>query len=124
MVESRRVPIPPTLVRILRDYTAARRATGKVFRAAARAAADGSTPAPQAPTLSNWRRALGRVLPGTSIYDLRHLHATVLVREIPLGEAADRLGHSVETLTSTYIQVLQGDEEEANAALDRVFGDM
>lgn len=36
-----------------------------------------------------------------------------------LAEAARRLGHSVETLVSTYIGAMEGDETEANALLDK-----
>jgi hypothetical protein len=39
---------------------------------------------------------------------------------VPLGEAARRLGHSVQTLVSTYIGAMDGDDTEANALLDRV----
>jgi hypothetical protein len=39
---------------------------------------------------------------------------------VPLAEAARRLGHSVQTLVSTYIGAMDGDDAEANALLDRV----
>jgi hypothetical protein len=39
---------------------------------------------------------------------------------VPLAEAPRRLGHSVETLVSTYIGAMDGDDVEANALLDRV----
>jgi hypothetical protein len=37
---------------------------------------------------------------------------------VPLAEAARRLGHSVETLVSTYIGAMDGDDAEANALVD------
>ena len=37
-----------------------------------------------------------------------------LATGVPLGEAALRLGHSVETLVSYYVGALQGDDELAN----------
>jgi hypothetical protein len=37
---------------------------------------------------------------------------------VPLAEAARRLGHSVETLVSTYVGAREGDDVEANALLD------
>jgi len=40
--------------------------------------------------------------------------------QLPLAEAARRLGHSVETLVSTYIGAMEGDDTEANALLDEV----
>jgi hypothetical protein len=39
---------------------------------------------------------------------------------VPLGEAALRLGHSVEELVRTYIGVFTGDEELGNRLLERV----
>ena len=39
---------------------------------------------------------------------------------VPLAEAARRLGHSVETLVSTYIGAMEGDHTEANALVDAV----
>ena len=39
---------------------------------------------------------------------------------MPLGEAARRLGHSVETLVSTYVGSLTGDEEIANARIEAI----
>ena len=37
-----------------------------------------------------------------------------------LGEVARRLGHSVETLVSTYVGANAGDETVANERIDRV----
>jgi len=59
------------------------------------------------------------------IYDCRHAAATTWLRAgVPLGEVAKRMGHSVETLVSTYVGALAGDEVLANeriqAALDEV----
>jgi len=36
----------------------------------------------------------------------------------PLGEVARRLGHSVETLVSTYVGALVGDESLANSKIE------
>jgi hypothetical protein len=41
---------------------------------------------------------------------------------VPLAEAARRLGHSVETLVSTYIGAMDGDDVEANALIDEALG--
>jgi hypothetical protein len=37
---------------------------------------------------------------------------------VPLGEVTRRLGHSVETLVSTYVGALQGDDGAANKLID------
>jgi hypothetical protein len=37
---------------------------------------------------------------------------------VPLGEVARRLGHSVQTLVSTYVGALQGDDTAANKLID------
>ena len=44
----------------------------------------------------------------------------MLKARVPLAEAARRLGHSVETLVSTYIGAMEGDDTEANALIDEV----
>jgi integrase len=77
------------------------------------------------PSQSNWARALGRACKKAGhrrirVYDLRHAAATLWIRTgVALAEAARRLGHSVETLVSTYIGAMEGDETEANALLDK-----
>jgi integrase len=80
------------------------------------------------PTSSNWSRALQRALrqvgyPPLRIYDCRHAAATTWLRAgVPLGEVAKRMGHSVETLVSTYVGALEGDESVANDRIDEVLG--
>ena len=39
---------------------------------------------------------------------------------MPLGEVARRLGHSVETLVSTYVGAMEADEEVGNTRIDLV----
>lgn len=39
---------------------------------------------------------------------------------MPLGEVARRLGHSVETLVSTYIGALEGEEAAGNDRIEQV----
>ncbi|HMJ76479.1 MAG TPA: tyrosine-type recombinase/integrase [Iamia sp.] len=78
----------------------------------------GNPPAP-----SNWWRALRRATdqagaPPMRIYDCRHAAATTWLRAgVPLGEVAKRMGHSVETLVSTYVGALDTDEELANTRI-------
>lgn len=94
----RSVPIPPVLVGILRDWVEEHSLTGQALLFRTRT--DGR------PTQSNWSRSLHRAMrlidaPPIRIYDCRHAAATTWLRAgVPLGEAAKRLGHSVETLVS------------------------
>ena len=49
------------------------------------------------------------------IYDCRHAAATTWLRAgMPLAETARRLGHSVETLVSTYVGALDDEEHVAS----------
>jgi hypothetical protein len=43
---------------------------------------------------------------------------------MPLGEAALRLGHSVETLVAHYMGALQGDDLVANERVDVALADV
>lgn len=76
------------------------------------------------PTESNWNRALQRacrkVIGRTiRVYDCRHAYATFWLRTgVDLAEAARRLGHSVETLVSTYVGVIEGDDARANDLIE------
>jgi integrase len=112
----RSVPIPPVLVEILRDCV---RSGGfgpddLIFR----------TRNGKRPTASNWARTWQRALGATGlqplrVYDCRHAAATMWLKAgLPLGEVARRLGHSVETLVSTYVGALDGDEELGNQRIE------
>ncbi len=112
----RRVPIPPRLVTMLTSWIA----TGNfadndlLFR----------TRGGKRPTPSNWSRALKRALTTAGcqpmrVYDCRHAAATAWLRAgVPLGDVAKRMGHSVETLVSTYVGALAGDEQIANERIE------
>ncbi len=116
----RSVPIPEPLVDMLRTWVAdgGYRGDDLLFR----------TRAGGRPTSSNWSRSLRRALekidhPPMRIYDCRHAAATTwLTAGVPLGEVAKRMGHSVETLVSTYVGALDGDETVANQRIDTVLG--
>jgi hypothetical protein len=57
------------------------------------------------------------------VYDCRHACATTWLRAgVPLGEVARRLGHSVETLVSTYVGALDGDDTAANKLIASALG--
>jgi len=115
---ARSVPIPPALVQILRSWIDEHglEPGDLMFR----------TRTGGRPSFSNWSRALQRALRSIDakamrIYDCRHAAATTWLRAgVPLGEVAKRMGHSVETLVSTYVGALEGDEALANERIDRV----
>jgi integrase len=112
----RSVPIPPRLIEVLQpwvdDHGFAKE--DLLFR----------TRNGLRPRASNWSRALHRALqececPPMRIYDCRHAAATTWLRAgVPLGEVAKRMGHSVETLVSTYVGALAGDETLANERIE------
>jgi integrase len=112
----RSVPIPPRLVELLRAWIAEHGfgSDDLLFR----------TRNDRRPAPSNWSRALKRALAKAGhrplrVYDLRHAAATTWLRAgVPLGEVARRLGHSVETLVSTYVGALQGDDTASNKLID------
>lgn len=114
----RTTPIPPRLVEMLRDWIAEHDlgADDLLFR----------TRLGNRPSQSNWSRALKRACenakhPRLRVYDFRHGAATMMIKAgVPLAEAARRLGHSVETLVSTYIGAMEGDDSEANALVDEM----
>lgn len=114
----RAVPIPPQLVGRLRSWLDDHHLDGDdlLFR----------TRTGRRPTHSNWSRSLQRALrkvghPPIRIYDCRHAAATTwLAAGVPLGEVARRMGHSVETLVSTYVGALQGDEAVANGRIEAI----
>jgi integrase len=112
---AREVPIPPQLVEILTAWVEERSLSGNAFLFRTRH--------DNPPALSNWWRALRRATdkagaPPMRIYDCRHAAATTWLRAgVPLGEVAKRMGHSVETLVSTYVGALDTDESLANARI-------
>jgi integrase len=114
------VPIPRQLIDLLRAWVDEHAYVGDdlLFR----------TRTDRRPTASNWSRALQRALrdtgcPSLRIYDCRHAAATTWLRAgVPLGEVAKRMGHSVETLVSTYVGALTGDETLANERIDATLG--
>jgi len=112
------VPIPAVLVATLRRWIEANGLASPddlLFR----------TRKGTRPSTSNWGRAWRRALisidqPPLRVYDCRHAAATTWLRAgVPLGETARRLGHSVETLVSTYVGALEGDEQIANDRIER-----
>lgn len=116
----RSVPIPRQLVDLLRCWVAAGGFSGDdlLFR----------TRTGRRPTASNWSRAFQRALreqglPPLRICDCRHAAAmTWLAAGVPLGEVVKRMDHRVETLVSTYVGALHGDEALANERIEAALG--
>jgi len=113
----RSLPIPPVLVEVLSDWVTERGITDPaelLFR----------TRTGARPSESSWRRAWHRALrtvdqPTLRVYDCRHAAATTWLRAgVPLGEVARRLGHNVQTLVSTYVGALDGDEDLGNRRIE------
>jgi integrase len=119
---ARSVPIPPVLVSMLGEWLATNSLSAPnqlLFR----------TRNGTRPTASNWGRAWHRALRSIGcdplrVYDCRHAAATTWLRAgVPLGEVARRLGHSVDTLVSTYVGALDGDEQIANGRIELALGE-
>ena len=117
----RSVPIPPVLVAMLREWVDQHNLTDPdalLFR----------TRNDTRPSGSNWIRAWHRALESVGqkplrVYDCRHAAATTWLRAgMPLAETARRLGHSVETLVSTYVGALDDEEHIANQRVDTLLG--
>jgi integrase len=115
------VPIPPVLVAMLREWVEQNDLTspeGLLFR----------TRNNTRPSASNWARSWHRALESVGqkpirVYDCRHAAATTWLRAgMPLGETARRLGHSVETLVSTYVGALDDEEHVGNQRIDSILG--
>ena len=117
----RSVPIPPVLVTMLSEWIEQNDLTDPdrlLFR----------TRNDTRPSGSNWIRAWHRALETVGqkplrVYDCRHAAATTWLRAgMPLAETARRLGHSVETLVSTYVGALDDEEHIANQRVDTLLG--
>lgn len=69
------------------------------------------------------RLAAAAGLAGHTWHDLRHHHASVL---LPAGISpalvAERLGHDVKTLLTTYAHVIRNDDERVRAIIDQTLG--
>ena len=114
---TREVPIPPTLVEVLRAWVDGRQG-GPLFR----------TRTGEVPKQGNWIRALNRATRLTNIrpltpYDLRRFHATWMAESgVPYNEAARRMGHSLEVFMRVYVHTTDSVEAVANAAIERALG--
>lgn len=118
----RMVPIPPVLVTMLRQWIEENGFASTddlLFR----------TRGGKRPAASNWGRSWHRALTAVGekplrVYDCRHAAATTWLRAgVPLAETARRLGHSVETLVSTYVGALDDEEHIGNQRIQSMLAD-
>jgi len=71
-----------------------------------------------------WTRLLRKGnLPHMRVHDLRHTAASLLLAEgVPVKVASEMLGHSdVTTTLRIYAHVIEGAQEQAAIAMDRLF---
>ena len=121
--ETRRVPIPPELVAILRQHidTFGVTSDGRIF-ASDRGHVIASTAISdvwaEARTLALTPAQVASSLAGRP-YDLRHAAVSFwLNAAVPATEVADRAGHSVEVLLRVYAKCLDDGEAVANKRID------
>jgi integrase len=118
---TRDVPLAPALVQRLQSHMERWPPVhGRVF----------TNTAGRAPTTTNygpvWVRARTKLWPGqhrlgkTTVYDLRHSAATIMLRAgVPPAEVARRLGHSVDILMRVYAGVFDDERQRSNELIDR-----
>lgn len=121
--ETRRVPIPPELVGILRDHieTFGVAADGRIF-SSERGRVVAST------AISDvWAEARTRALTPAQVasplagrpYDLRHAAVSLWLNAgVPAPEVAERAGHSVQVLLRVYAKCLDEGEGVSNKRID------
>jgi integrase len=93
---------------------------GRVFTTTARRTATTTNYGPV------WVRARTKLWPDdhrlgkTTVYDLRHSAATMMLRAgVPPAEVARRLGHSVDILMRVYAGVFDYERQRSNELIDR-----
>ncbi|MGA8458220.1 MAG: tyrosine-type recombinase/integrase [Streptosporangiaceae bacterium] len=121
--ETRRVPIPPELVAILREHidTFGTAPDGRIF-ASERGHVVASTAISdvwaEARTLAFTPEQVASPLAGRP-YDLRHAAVSLWLNAgVPATEVADRTGHSVQVLLRVYAKCLDDGEAVANKRID------
>ncbi|MFI7534037.1 hypothetical protein [Streptosporangium sp. NPDC049376] len=119
----RPVPIPPTLVEILREHIAeyGTGQDGRLFRSER-----GGVVASTAYT-EVWQEARKLALAPAQVasplarrpYDLRHAAVSLWLNAgVPAPEVAERAGHSVDVLLRVYAKCLGGQKDVANRRID------
>ncbi len=67
---------------------------------------------------------VGQPFARTTVYDLRHAAATMMLRAgVPPAEVARRLGHSVDMLMRVYAGVFDDERDRSNQLIDDALGD-
>ncbi len=121
--ETRRVPIPPELVAILREHidTFGTAPDGRIFgseRGHVVASTAISDVWAEARTLAFTPEQVASPLAGRP-YDLRHAAVSLWLNAgVPATEVADRAGHSVQVLLRVYAKCLDDGEAVANKRID------
>ncbi|WP_436788579.1 tyrosine-type recombinase/integrase [Yinghuangia sp. YIM S10712] len=125
--ETRPVPIPPVLVRILQDHidTFGTHKDGRLF------------PSERGGVLASssyyriWQAARALALTPEQVasplaarpYDLRHACASLWLNSgVPAPEVAERLGHSVDVLLKIYAKCIDGQRETVNKRIAEALG--
>jgi integrase len=126
--ETRRVPIPPELVAILRTHlhTFGTAPDGRVF------ASDRGQPVASTAISDVWAEARTLALTPAQVtsplagrpYDLRHAAVSLwLTAGVPAPRVAERAGHSVEVLLRVYAKCLDDGDDIANTRIDAALRD-
>jgi integrase len=121
--ETRRVPIPPELVTILREHidTFGVAPDGRIF------ASDRGHIIASTAISDVWAEARTRALTPAQVasplagrpYDLRHAAVSLWLNAgVPATEVAERAGHSVEVLLRVYAKCLDDGQAVANKRID------
>ena len=117
--DERRVPIPPVLVGVLREFVAtAGIRSGRLFTTATGAMLSESEVG------EFWHGGRAAAMPDAApealvrVYDLRHAAASLWLRTVPVGVVAARLGHSPEMCLRVYHHLIEGDEARWNEAIE------
>ncbi|MGO9082558.1 MAG: tyrosine-type recombinase/integrase [Streptosporangiaceae bacterium] len=121
--ETRRVPIPPELVAILRAHidTFGVAPDGRIF------SSERGHPVASTAISDVWAQARTLALTPAQVvsplagrpYDLRHAAVSLwLAAGVPPPRVAERAGHSVEVLLRVYAKCVDNDDETANTRID------
>lgn len=125
--DTRPVPIPPVLVRILREHldTFGTHKDGRLFPSERGGVLASST------YYRTWRAARELALTPEQVasalvgrpYDLRHGCASLWLNSgVPAPEVAERLGHSVDVLLAIYAKCIDGQTDAINRKISEALG--